>query len=129
LVARDRAQVPAEAEIACGSWKGTSRDGSNEQQLSGDLYQHYSNRIEQAVAAVAISGGTWAAVILGGLLGLVIAGSGIGSTPASTAGILIGLLIMAGAGVYFFFQHNNWRTSANVHERLWRRNAMKLSEF
>jgi hypothetical protein len=106
LVARDRAQVPVEVEIGCGSWKGTSRDGANEQQLSGDLYQHYSNRIEQAVAAVAITGGTWAAVIIGGLLGLIILFSSA-SGQANTGGILIGLLIMAAPGAYFYFQHNN----------------------
>jgi hypothetical protein len=100
LVARDRALVPVEAEIACGSWKGTSRDGSNEQQLSGDLYQHYTNRIEQAVAAVGIKGSTWAVTIIGALLGLVIAIQGGGA-------ILVGLVIMAAAGAYFYFQHNN----------------------
>jgi hypothetical protein len=113
LVARDRALVPVEAEIACGSWKGTSRDGTNEQQLSGDLYQHYSNRIEQAVAAVSITGGTWAAVIIGGLLGLVIAGSSL-SAPTNTGGVLIGVLVMAAAGAYFYFQHNNLE---NVRQR------------
>jgi hypothetical protein len=113
LVARDRARVPAEAEVSAGSWKGTSRDGSNEQQLSGGLYQHYTNRIEQAVAAVAITGGTWAAVIIGGLLGLVILGSSI-SAPTNTGGVLIGLLIMAAAGAYFYFQHSNLE---NVRQR------------
>jgi hypothetical protein len=100
LVARDRALVPVEAEIACGSWKGTSRDGSNEQQLSGDLHQHYTNRIEQAVAAVGIKGSTWAVTIIGALLGLVIAIQGGGA-------ILVGLVIIAAAVAYFYFQHNN----------------------
>ncbi|MBI4893159.1 MAG: hypothetical protein HY821_21225 [Acidobacteria bacterium] len=76
--------------------------------MNGDLYQHYSNRIEQAVAAVAITGGTWAAVIIGGLLGLIILfSSASGPGQANTGGILIGLLIMAAAGAYFYFQHSN----------------------
>ena len=100
LVARDRARVPVEVEIACGSWKGTSRDGSNEPQLSGDLNQHYSSRIDTAVAAVGIKGSTWAITIIGAILGLVIAIQGGGA-------ILVGLVIMAAAGAYFYFQHNN----------------------
>ena len=100
LTARDRALVPAEVEVACGSWKGTSRDGMNEQQLTADLHQHYSTRTEQAVNAVGISGGTWAALIIGGLLGLVIAAQGGGA-------ILVGILIMAAAGAYFYFQYKN----------------------
>lgn len=98
LVARDRALVPVDVEIGCGSWKGTSRDGLNEQQLSADLHLHYADRIEQAVNAVKLSGGAWAALIIGGLLGLVIASSG---------SLLVGLLIMAGAGAYFYFQYKN----------------------
>jgi hypothetical protein len=100
LTARDRALVPTDVEVACGSWKGTSRDGLNEQQLSADLHQHYENRIVQAVNAVGISGGTWAALIIGGLLGLVIAAQGGGA-------ILVGILIMAAAGAYFYFQYKN----------------------
>lgn len=100
LVARDRAQVAVDVEIGSGSWKGASRDGSNEQQLVGDLHQHYSDRIEQAIAAVTITGSTWAVTIIGALLGLVIAIQGGGA-------ILVGLVIMAGAGAYFYFQHNN----------------------
>jgi len=111
LVARDRARVPTEAEISSGSWKGTSRDGSNEQQLSGDLRQHYSNRIEQAVAAVVITGGTWAAVIIGGLIGLMIT---VSSMSPPSGGIVVGLLIMAAAGAYFYFQRNNLE---NVRQR------------
>jgi uncharacterized integral membrane protein len=100
LTARDRAQIPGEVEIACGSWKGASKDGSNEQQLSGDVFKHYANRIEQAVNAVRIAGGTWAALIIGALLGLVIAVQGGGA-------ILVGIVIMAAAGAYFYFKYRN----------------------
>ena len=97
LVARDRAQAPAEVELTCGSWKGTGRDGSNEQELTADLNRHYADRIEQAVAAVGISGATWAVLVIGVLLGLAM----LGSVP------LVGLIIVAGAGVYFYFQYKN----------------------
>jgi hypothetical protein len=107
LIARDRAKVPAEAKVTCGSWKGTSREGRNEPQLNADLFKHYATRIEQAVNAVNITGGTWAALIIGALLGLVIAGQGGGA-------ILVGLLIMAGAGAYFYFQYQNLE---NVRQR------------
>ncbi len=97
LTARDRAQVPAEAEIACGSWKGTSRDGSNEQPLSADLTQHYANRIEQAIKAVEITKGTWIVTIIGALIGLMfLSGS-----------VVFGLLVIAGAGGYLYFQYQN----------------------
>lgn len=100
LVARDRAQVPADVELTCGSWKSSSRDGSNEKELAADLSQHYAGRIEQAVAAVRITGRTWAILAIGTLLGLVIAAQGGGS-------VLIGLLITAGAGTYFYFQYKD----------------------
>lgn len=100
MTARDRAQVPVKAEIACGSWKGTSRDGLNEQPLSADLQKHYANRIEQAVNAVAITGGTWAVLVIGILLGIVIA------TGGGTA-IVFGILIMAAAGAYFYFKYKD----------------------
>ena len=99
-MARDRVRIPGEAEIACSSWKGVSRDGSNESQLSSDVHQHYASRIEQAVNAVAITGGTWAVAIIGALIGLAIASNGGGA-------IVVGLLIMIGAGAFFFFKHQN----------------------
>src|SRR5690606_4151841 len=49
LTARDRARVPTVVELRCGSWKGTSTDGSNEPELSADLQRHYADRIEAAV--------------------------------------------------------------------------------
>jgi hypothetical protein len=97
LTARDRARVPTEAEIACGSWKGISQDGLNESQLRADLQQHYASRIEQAVDAVGITTGTWATVGIGALFGVLI---------ASTS-VLMGLLIMLAVGTYFFFQYKN----------------------
>jgi len=100
LTARDRASVPSDVEIKCGSWEGSTRDGLNEQLLGGDLQSHYASRIEAAVSAVKISGGTWAVLIIGALFGLVVA-SGGGSA------LLMALLIVAGAGLYFYFQYQN----------------------
>ena len=100
LTARDRASVPADVEMVCGSWKGSSRDGLNEQQLGADLHSHYASRIEEAVNAVKITGGTWAVVIIGALFGLLVASGGGKS-------LLMALLIMAGVGAYFYFQYQN----------------------
>lgn len=97
LVARDRRDVPAEAEIKCGSWKGVSRDGANEGELVTDLGTHYEHRITKAVAEVALSPGAWIALVGGGLLGLLIM---LGS-------FLIGLVIMGIAGAYFYWQYKN----------------------
>ncbi len=98
LVARDRGQVPLEAEFNCGSWKGSSRDGKNEAELISDLNRHYEERIEEAVAAVKLSPGAWIALIGGGLLGLLLLFSGV---------FLIGLLAAGIAGAYFYWQYKN----------------------
>ncbi len=98
LVARDRAEVPAEVELACGSWKGKSVDGSNEAGLSSSLNSHYAERIEQAVNAVKLSAGVWIALIGGCLLGFVVLASGA---------ILIGLVIAGIAAAYFYWQYKN----------------------
>lgn len=96
LIARDRAEVPVHAELACGSWKGSSSDGRNESELSADLNSHYESRIEEAVNAVSLSPGDWIALIGGGLLGLVVLFSGA---------ILIGLVITGIAAAYFYWQY------------------------
>lgn len=98
LVARDRARIPAEAELACGSWKGASRDGSNESSLTNSMNQHYAERINKAVEAVKISAGAWIALIGGGLLGLVLLFNEV---------FLVGLVIAGIAGAYFYWQYKN----------------------
>jgi len=98
LVARYRSQFPTEAEFACGSWKGASRNGSNEAELANDLNQHYADRAEKAVAAVQLSGSAWIALIGGGLLGLVLLLSGV---------FLIGLIVAGIAGAYFYWQYKS----------------------
>ena len=105
LTARDRASIPPEAEVGCGSWKGSSRDGLNEQQLSADLQSHYASRIEEAVNSVKITGATWAAVIIGTLFALLIASNG-----DSPGAFMFAMLVMAGVGAYFYFQYQSLDT-------------------
>jgi preprotein translocase subunit YajC len=100
LTARDRACVPVDVEFKCGSWTGSTRDGLNEQALETDLHSHYATRIESAVNAVQITGGTWAVVVIGALFALLVA-SGGGSA------LVMALLIMAGIGAYFYFQYQS----------------------
>jgi hypothetical protein len=97
LVARDRAEVPAQVELNCGSWKGSSSDGSNESKLSSDLNSHYANRIDEAVNAISLTPGAWIALIGGGFLGLVL----------MSASILLGLVIAAIGGAIFYWQYKN----------------------
>jgi hypothetical protein len=78
LVARARAQVPVEAELACGSWTGKSRDGENERELADDLERQYAERIRKAVEAVKIPTQTWAIAGGGVVLGALLIGTSIG---------------------------------------------------
>lgn len=113
LVARDRALVPAEAEITCGSWKGRSVDGTNEQQLVADLTQHYTLRTKHAMDAIKMTAGPWIILIFGILFGLgVMTGGG--------AAILFGLLI-AGAATAFFI----WKKKDLERNRQLARKAME----
>lgn len=98
LAARDRAEVPAQVQLNCGSWTGSSSDGSNESQLSTDLNSHYANRIDEAVNAINLTPGAWIALIGGGLLGLLVLVGGA---------ILFGLVIAAIGGAIFYWQYNN----------------------
>jgi hypothetical protein len=97
LVARDRASVPAEAEISCGSWKGKSVDGTNEQQLVADLTQHYALRTKQAVDAIKMTAGSWIVLIAGLLIGLGVMAEGGMS-------IFVGLVIAGAAAAFFIWK-------------------------
>jgi len=94
LVARDRAAIPQEVEISAGSWTGKSRDGTDETTLVSDCERHYAGRIEDAVNAVKFEIRDWVLVGIGGLIGLAL---------LSTS-IVIGLLIIVGAGAWGFFK-------------------------
>jgi hypothetical protein len=98
LAARDRAEVPSQIELTCGSWKGSSFDGRNESQLTADLNSHYAARIEEAVNGVKLSPGAWIALVGGVLLGLVVLVSGT---------ILVGLVIAGIAAAFFYWQYKN----------------------
>jgi hypothetical protein len=98
LAARDRAEVPAQVQLNCGSWSGSSSDGSNESKLSADLNSHYAHRIDEAVNAISLTPGAWIALIAGGLLGLLILAGGA---------ILFGLVVAAIGGAIFYWQYNN----------------------
>lgn len=99
LVARDRAKIPADAELSCGSWKGTSRDGADEESHVTTLTAHYEDRIREAVEAVALAPTAWIALIAGVLLGLMFMSGGGG-------GVLFGLIVAGAGGAYFYTQHN-----------------------
>jgi len=98
LVARDRSSVPQDVELKCGSWKGMSTDGSNEQEIVSDIKRHYDAKLQSALAAVKLTTGTWIGVIAGGLIGLLIMVQGA---------ILLGLVIAGAAGAIFFWKNKD----------------------
>lgn len=100
LVARDRVQMPRQADLKIAGWSGSSSDGTNEAALSADLQRFYSTKIDAAVNAVALSAGVWIAVVAGVLLG------GLIMTSGGTA-LLIGLVLIVAAGAFFYFKHND----------------------
>jgi hypothetical protein len=119
LVARDRAQTPTDVELNCGSATCSSKNGSNETPLVEEVSQHYAKRIEQAIAAVKITSPTWAGVAIGGVIGLLVAINGAA---------LIGLVIMAGAGAYLYFQYKGLEASRQrVRDALAKERADALS--
>jgi hypothetical protein len=100
LVARDRANMPRQVELTIGSWKGSSVDGSNETKLLADMRQHYTQRIEAAVAAVQLGAGPWIALVVGLLLGVLIMSSGGGA-------ILVGFVIVGAAAAFFGWKYKD----------------------
>ncbi|BCS31428.1 hypothetical protein TBR22_A06290 [Luteitalea sp. TBR-22] len=97
LLARDRAQVPAAAEIVCASWSGISADGSNERGLLDSLSTYYAEKIEEAVSAVGMSPVTWIVLAIGVAVGLLFVSSG--SIP-------LGLILMLGSIAYTWTQYS-----------------------
>lgn len=100
LVLNDRRQMARDVEIKAGSWKGSSVDGSNQRQLQADLKQHYSSRIDAAVAAVQLTPGPWIALIAGVLIGILIMTNGGGA-------ILFGLVIAGAAAAFFTWKYRD----------------------
>src|SRR5262249_24858450 len=107
LVARYRSQIPTNVDLKCGSWAGQSADGFNEKELAANLNTHYVARIVQAIAAVKITGGTWAALVIGVLIGIAV-------TTTGGSAIAVGLLIAIGAAAYFYFQY---KTLENIRQQ------------
>jgi hypothetical protein len=101
LVARDRAAVPAEIELAIGPWSGKSRDGANEADLVTSLESYYQSQIDQAVQAVGL-GAAFIFAIIGALFGVLVLFQG---------SWLFGLLLLAVAGGLFYMAKKNQETA------------------
>ena len=104
LTAQSRARVPHEVDITAGSWSGKSTDGTNEADLVASLNDHYADRITQAVEAVKITIQTLLGVGAAGLIG---AWSFVSSLSGGSGISYFGLLLMAGAGGYYWYKHND----------------------
>lgn len=103
LVARDRAAVPAEVDVAIGPWAGKSRDGANEAALVTNLESHYRHQEQQAVEAVGL-GAALIFAIIGALFGIL---------ALSQGSWLLGLLLLAVACGLFYMAKKNQETARN----------------
>lgn len=100
LVARDRMEMPRDAQLKIASWSGRSADGSNEQALADDLRRHYDARIEEAVNSVSLTPAAWIVLVAGVLIGgLVMTGGG--------KSIAVGLVLIAAAGAFFYWKFSD----------------------
>ena len=101
LVARDRSAVPAEIDLAIGSWSGKSQDGVNEEELVTSLESDYQRQLDQAIQAVGL-GAPFIFAIIGALFGVVALLQG---------SWLFGLLLLAVAGGLFYMAKKNQETA------------------
>jgi hypothetical protein len=100
LVARDRMEMPRQADLTIASWSGASTDGANERPLATDLRQHYDAKIETAVNAVSLGAAPWIVLVAGILIGgLIMTGGGVA--------IAIGLVLIVAAAAFFFFKYKD----------------------
>ncbi|MFD1705162.1 hypothetical protein ACFSCZ_00160 [Siminovitchia sediminis] len=67
ITAENRSQVPIDIELSIDSWRGISRDGSNEEQLAASLEQEIITRKNNAMNQVKLDIKHWAA-LAGGVL-------------------------------------------------------------
>ena len=104
LTGQSRAAVPHEMEIKAGSWSGKSVDGTNEADLVAGLNEHYADLITKAVEAVKITAQTWLGVGAAGLIG---AWSFLSSLSSGGGISFFGLLLMAGAGGFYWYKRND----------------------
>jgi preprotein translocase subunit Sec61beta len=97
LVARDRLELPRQAELRIASWSGTSSDGSNEKVLAAGVREHYDAKIDEAVNAVSLTPAAWIVLVAGVAIGgLVMTGGG--------SSIGIGLVLIAAAAAFFYWK-------------------------
>lgn len=106
LVARDRAEIPRQAELTIASWSGASADGTNEKALAADLRKHYDAKVDAAIGAVSLTPGAWIVLVAGVLIGiLIMMGGGMA--------IVIGLILAAAAGAFFYWKFNDLERQRN----------------
>jgi len=70
LVVETHSALPADVEMVVDGWAGRTADGSNEDDLVSGLDAFLAAQEEQAVAAIQLMPGHWAALIGGGLVTL-----------------------------------------------------------
>jgi hypothetical protein len=101
LVARDRAAVPVEVDLAIGPWSGKSRDGANEAELVTSMESLYRLQQEQAIQGVGL-GAAFIFAIIGAFFGVVVLLQG---------GWLFGFLLLAVACGLFYMAKKNQETA------------------
>ncbi len=101
LVARDRAAVPPEIDLAIGPWSGKSRDGANEVELVASMESRYRLQQEQAIQGVGL-GAAFIFAIIGVLFGIMVLLQG---------SWLFGFLLLAVAGGLFYMAKKNQETA------------------
>ncbi len=99
IVAVNRNKVPAHIDIALEGWSGTTRDGSNEEELLNSVNSEFQRRVELLQANIKIGVPEYVigvASALGALYGLM---------SLQSAGALF-LLLSLGAGAWVWMQYS-----------------------
>jgi hypothetical protein len=99
LLAADRARVPLDVELACGSWRGSSRDGSEEAALAASLKSHYAARLRTATKGLGPGIAAWFGLICGIFVSCVCLVQGEVQSALGLAAI---------TGGYFLFRHRKF---------------------
>lgn len=97
LTAGARAAVPMDIAVAIDGWSGTTRDGSNTEQLLRDQSAVYNTREAAEIAAVKLSSGAMVAIGLGAAIALM------GVFKVSVLFMLVG----AAGLIYGFMEYRN----------------------
>lgn len=96
VTAKIRARIPLDIKIQIEDWNGTTRDGSNENELVYSLGSHVDNKLAKAIEGVKLDVIQWIALVVGILLVLY----GIVS-PRNFYIIFVGLAGCAWFGISF----------------------------